>query len=190
MQLNSVFSAAGCWCRSQRHKLFLLPFPRTQQTPSIHVVVIFDHPSSECTYNNSSSNNNTVNSTTGMGFTAWPLTAATVVVMTAASSSSVQAFVAPSSQMQLLLGQHPAPARSRNGRVSVRHGRGATLNMKYVPDGLSPEQWKKMQKEEAAKKKKMGDLGQVSSTAPVFVAIYFRPITRSNILRIRYSSTG
>ena len=32
--------------------------------------------------------------------------------------------------------------------------------MKYVPDGLTPEQWKKMQAKEADKKKKL-DLGYV-----------------------------
>lgn len=98
-----------------------------------------------------------------MGFiTALPLTVATVVMAAAtlsSSSSAFNAFVAPSSQIQLR--QHTSCARSVVGKS--RHDRDVSPCMKYVPDGLSPEQWKKMQKEEAVKKKKMGDLGQVSS---------------------------
>ncbi|CAN0203999.1 unnamed protein product [Pylaiella littoralis] len=96
-----------------------------------------------------------------MGFiTALPLTVATVVMAAAtlsSSSSAFNAFVAPSSQIQLR--QHTSCARSVVGKS--RHDRDVSPCMKYVPDGLSPEQWKKMQKEEAVKKKKMGDLGQV-----------------------------
>lgn len=141
---------------------------------SPHVVILYDH-TSKCVYYNTS---NTAH--TSMGFTAFPRTAAAaaVVVMATATlfcsspSSSVQAFVAPSSQIQLLR-QYPATSRSS----IIRHGRGAGLGMKYVPDGLSPEQWKKMQKEEAAKKKKMGDLGQVSpalcsDSAPPSLALH------------------
>lgn len=59
----------------------------------------------------------------------------------------------------LRVGQRHQPSFRSSGSCS-RQLR-ADLGMKYVPDGLSPEQWKKMQKEEAEKKKKMGDLGQV-----------------------------
>lgn len=53
-----------------------------------------------------------------------------------------------------------APPQGTAARRTGMGGRGGALRMKYVPDGLTPEQWKKMQAKEADKKKKM-DLGYV-----------------------------
>lgn len=88
-----------------------------------------------------------------MGSTTLQLVA---VVVAAALASTAAAFV-PSLGASGVIS--PLGSVTRSSGSSKQ--RGATLGMKYVPDGLSPEQWKKMQKEEAEKKKKMGDLGQV-----------------------------
>ncbi|CAN0231955.1 unnamed protein product [Scytosiphon promiscuus] len=73
-------------------------------------------------------------------------------------------FVAPlgGTSRAALAGQQHQRATIGSGSSGRSHRQRRTvLGMKYVPDGLTPEQWKKMQKEEADKKKKMGDLGQV-----------------------------
>ena len=99
-----------------------------------------------------------------MGSTTLQLLAVLVVALASTAVAAREAFVPalgasgvlPMTQQRQ--GQH-ASSSSRSGRQ-----RSAALGMKYVPDGLSPEQWKKMQKEEQEKKKKMGNLGQVCIT--------------------------
>lgn len=71
--------------------------------------------------------------------------AATIIALAA---TSVESFL-PATPVLLI-------AAGRTGMG----GRGGALRMKYVPDGLTPEQWKKMQAKEAEKKKKL-DLGYV-----------------------------
>ncbi|CAN0015904.1 unnamed protein product [Ectocarpus sp. 6 AP-2014] len=85
-----------------------------------------------------------------------------VAAAAAAVASPAEAFITSfggGGSKMLRAGQRHQPSFRSSGSCSRQ--RRADLGMKYVPDGLSPEQWKKMQKEEAEKKKKMGDLGQV-----------------------------
>lgn len=87
-----------------------------------------------------------------------------LVAAAAAVASPAEAFVSSfggGGSKMLRVGQRHQPSFPSSGSCS-RQRRRAALGMKYVPDGLSPEQWKKMQKEEAERKKKMGDLGQVT----------------------------
>lgn len=75
------------------------------------------------------------------------LAVATIALLAA---TSVESFFLPTAVPVVAL-------RRGAGRTGLGAG---TLRMKYVPDGLSPEEWKKMQAKEAAKKKKL-DLGYV-----------------------------
>ncbi|CAM9511380.1 unnamed protein product, partial [Hapterophycus canaliculatus] len=102
-----------------------------------------------------------------MGYSVSSLAA---IVVAAASLASAPPcgeafFVAPlgGASRVALAGQRQQQATiGSSGSSSGSQRQRTALGMKYVPDGLSPEQWKKMQKEEADKKKKMGDLGQAS----------------------------
>lgn len=96
-----------------------------------------------------------------------------VVVVTLALTA-VEAFVPAlgASGLAVPMTQQRQHAAAAAAAAYSRHRR-TTLGMKYVPDGLTPEQWKKMQKEDAEKKKKMGNLGQVKLhvTSVVYVSL-------------------
>lgn len=95
-----------------------------------------------------------------MGSTTLQLAAVVVVALASTAVAAFEAFVPSLAASQIMLPM-ASQRQHATSRSYSRQQRRATLGMKYIPDGLSPEQWKKMQKEEAAKKKKMGDLGQV-----------------------------
>eukprot|EP00752_Nemacystus_decipiens_P006337 g5713.t1 len=84
------------------------------------------------------------------------LVAVAVVTLAATAAAAFEAFVPPLRASGVL-----APMTQQRQHANRSGHRRTALGMKYVPDGLSPEQWKKMQKEEAEKKKKMGNLGEV-----------------------------
>lgn len=84
-----------------------------------------------------------------MGYTV-PMVMALAAAFIALATTSVESFFFPT-------GTAVPALRRGTGRNSVG---GGALRMKYVPDGLTPEQWKKMQAKEADKKKKL-DLGYV-----------------------------
>lgn len=69
-------------------------------------------------------------------------TVATLAIAALAGNSAM-AFAPPS-----------APLRSVNARSSH-----APLKMVYIPDGLSPAEWKKIQAEEKKKKENLGRMG-------------------------------
>ena len=85
-----------------------------------------------------------------MGYTV-PMFVELAVAFVALAVTSVESFFLPTAV--------PAGVALHRGTGRTSMGSGA-LRMKYVPDGLTPEQWKKMQAKEADKKKKL-DLGYV-----------------------------
>lgn len=83
-----------------------------------------------------------------------PMVVALAVAFMTLAANPVESFVLPPTRTAV-----PAVAALHRGSGRSSMGGGA-LRMKYVPDGLTPEQWKKMQAKEADKKKKL-DLGYV-----------------------------
>lgn len=92
-----------------------------------------------------------------MGLSTFQLVAVVVVTLASTAAAAFEAFVPAlgASGVAVPMTQHHA-----SSSAASRHRR-AALGMKYIPDGVSPEQWKKMQKEDAEKNKKMGNLGKV-----------------------------
>lgn len=101
------------------------------------------------------------------------------VVVATLALTAVEAFVPAlgASGLAVPMTQQRQHAAAAAAAIYSRHRR-TTLGMKYVPDGLTPEQWKKMQKEDAEKKKKMGNLGQVKlqnyMRYPSYIFTYIR----------------
>lgn len=99
--------------------------------------------------------------TNSMGSTTFQLVAVAFAAALASTTAAFEAFVPGLGASGMMIPMAQQQHATCRGSSSSSRQRRTALGMKYVPDGLTPEQWKKMQKEEADKKKKMGDLGQV-----------------------------